>query len=81
MTAKRKMVTVHVSPFLGGLGWQLKVNSRRVSRFATQQDAYACGVFLAKLMSPSTLKLHGRRGVIKSERTYSRADDPPETPG
>lgn len=73
------MVQVHVTPYL--LGWQIKVNGKRVSRFATQADADACGSFLARLMAPASLKLHSRRGRIRTERTYSRADDPPESPG
>lgn len=79
MTGKRKLVTVHVTPYL--LGWQIKVNGKRISRFATQADADAIGSFLARLMAPASLKLHGRRGRIRDEKTYSRSDDPPETPG
>lgn len=79
MTPRRKMVQVHVTPFL--LGWQIKVNGKRVSRFATQADADGCASFLARLMAPASLKLHGRRGRIRVEKTYSRSDDPRETLG
>lgn len=76
---KRKLVNVHVTPFL--LGWQVKVNGRRVSKFATQRDADIIASFLARLMAPASVKLHNRRGVIRAEKTYSRSDDPPETLG
>lgn len=79
MTGKRKLVNVHVTPYL--LGWQVKVNGKRVGRFMTQADADLIGSMLARLMAPASIKLHGRTGKIKSERTYSRSDDPPETPG
>lgn len=80
MTTKRKLVNIHVTPYLSSV-WQIKVNGKRVGKFVTQREADEVATFLAKLMSPASLKLHNRRGVIRLEKTYSRADDPPETPG
>lgn len=82
MTVKRKMVQIHVTPYLSSI-WQVKVNGRRVTKFVTQADAEACAIFLARLMLSATVKFHDRRGRIKpnGERTYPRSADPPETPG
>lgn len=77
--SKSEMTYVHVTPWL--LGWQIKVNGRRVSRFTTQHEAQACATFLARLMSPATLKLHKRNGRIRDEATFNRSADPKKTPG
>lgn len=78
---KTKLVEIHVTPWLGGLGWAIKVNGRRVSRFAGQAEAQACAIFLARLMPAATVKLHDRRGWVASERTYPRGADPKKSPG
>lgn len=73
------MVQIHVTPYL--FGWQIKVNGKRVSRFSSKQSTVDCARFLARLMAPTTLKVHGRKGKIQEELTFTRSDDPPQTPG
>lgn len=75
----QKLVYVSVSPW--ALGWQIKVNGKRVSRFARQHDAELCANFLAGLMAPASVKIHGRNGRIKREETFNSAHDPSSTPG
>jgi hypothetical protein len=77
--SKSKMVQVHVTPFL--LGWQVKVNGRRVGRFASQGDADAIAIFLGRLFASATVKLHGRGGRVRAESTFPRSADPRKTKG
>lgn len=76
---KRTMVQVHVTPL--GLLWQIKVDGKRIGTYTTQASADIIASHLARRMAPASLKLHGRKSRIRTEKTYSRADDPPETPG
>lgn len=78
---KSKIVTIHVVPFLRGLQWHIKVNGRRVSRFADQNHAERCAVFLAKLMPAATVRFHKRNGRMRNEQTYPRSADPSKSPG
>jgi hypothetical protein len=70
---KRKIINVHVVPFLRGLQWHIKVNGRRVSRFSTQADAEACAIYLARLFPSASVRAHKGDGEFKWERTYPRA--------
>lgn len=76
----KPMVQVHLVP-ARLLGWRLKVEGRSVGTFVTKAEAEQVGTYLSRLLSPATFKVHGRNGVIQEESTFSRADDPRETPG
>lgn len=79
MTAKTEMVHISVTSWLGG--WQIRVNGKRVSRFAQKKDATACAVFLGKMMPKATVKVHNRLGKIREEWTYPSSADPEKTKG
>lgn len=77
-TVRRPITRIHVVGWGRGLGWNIKVDGRRVGTFYRQMDAELIAKLLAKTMVAASLRFHKADGTIKEERTYGVGAETPK---
>lgn len=63
--------------------WCVKLQGKRkpIYEHDQRQPVYQYAVSVAKAEQPSSLRIHGKDGRIRDERTYPRSADPKKSKG